>query len=715
MKITLLSIFSLIIYFSNAQVRLKVIDKVSGKSIAGVSVSISNQAIAQSDSLGELTLGAIPLEDVNFSAIGYEPLSLVIHKNNAEITLVAMTSKLSSLDEVIIVSSTRSDQQIESAPIKVEVLGKEEMMEESTVKPATILGIIGDISGVQIQQTSAVSGNSAVRIQGLDGRYTQVLKDGLPLYEGFSGGFGLMSIPPLDLKQIELIKGSASTLYGAGAIGGLVNMISKRPSSKQECIITLNQTTLKETNLNMYFSKKSKKIGYTFYVGGTNQNESDVNNDGFSDISKTQSLVVHPKLFYYPNEKSTIALGFTQTLENRNGGDMNVLAGNSDSLHQFYEYNKLNRNSLDFLAEHNFNNQKLTVKSSLSNFNRNIENNDFAIRANQFDYFSEASYLFTHNKISIVSGVNYLGNQFTKLSGDSMYINQNNNNTIGIFSQLSYRWKEKSTIEFGLRDDHQNKYGNFLLPRVALFHQLNSYWGVRAGFGVGYKTPDPFTPQLKEYAINKILPINANLEAEKSYGYNADINFNTKFDEENSIFINQSFFLTQIDHPLVANEDTAGKVSFSNAQRPIITQGFDTYMKLHLFDWELYAGCTYTIAERKYLDSNQFIPYTPKVRLAFMLTKEWEGKGRFCIESSYNGSQIREDNSTTPSYFFFAAMLQYKVQKHVDVVLNVENLFDYKQSKEESLFTGNIAHPEFKTLWAPIDGRSINLCVKYTL
>src|SRR6202008_333350 len=102
--------------------------------------------------------------------------------------------------------------------------------EENTIRPANIASILGDVSGGQIQQSSATSGNSNVRIQGLDGRYTQILRDGMPLYDGFSGGFGILTVPPLDLKQIELIKGSASTLYGGGAIGGLINLVSKRPT-----------------------------------------------------------------------------------------------------------------------------------------------------------------------------------------------------------------------------------------------------------------------------------------------------------------------------------------------------------------------------------------------------------------------------------------------------------------------------------------------------
>jgi iron complex outermembrane receptor protein/outer membrane receptor for ferrienterochelin and colicins len=154
-------------------------------------------------------------------------------------------------------------------------------------------------------------------------------------------------------------------------------------------------------------------------------------------------------------------------------------------------------------------------------------------------------------------------------------------------------------------------------------------------------------------------------------------------------------------------------VSFFNAAKPIVTKGFDTYLKLKLEDWELYAGCTYTIAERKYLTTNQFMPLTPAFRMAYMLTREIENKGRFCIEASYNGKQRRIDYSYTPAYLFMAAMAQIKIQKHIDIVVNCENLFDYRQSKSEKLFSGSITNPSFNPLWAPIDGRAFNFCMKY--
>src|SRR5690606_16234400 len=142
--------------------------------------------------------------------------------------------------EEVIISSTRGRRSIDDVPTRVETLSGEELEEKGNMKPGDIRMLLNETTGIQTQQTSATSYNSSIRIQGLDGKYTQLLKDGLPLYSGFSGGLSLMQIVPLDLKQVEVIKGASSTLYGGGAIAGLVNLVSKTPEEEHRLDFMLN-------------------------------------------------------------------------------------------------------------------------------------------------------------------------------------------------------------------------------------------------------------------------------------------------------------------------------------------------------------------------------------------------------------------------------------------------------------------------------------------
>lgn len=696
--------------------RAVVKDKNTGRLLPGVSVAGNSVPGAVSNDSGQVVLSQLPAgkHTFRFSYVGYEAQDITTTLPDTAWHEVLLLPAGKEMEEVTVVASTRNNQRIENSPLKVEVLGKEEMDEENTIKPGNIASILGDVSGIQIQQSSAVSGNSNVRIQGLDGRYTQILRDGMPLFDGFSGGFGIMQIPPLDLKQIELVKGSASTLYGGGAIGGLINLISKRPGYEQEGIITLNQTTLKESNFNTYIAKRNKHVGYTFFGGVTHQDAVDVNSDGFSDVPKLNNVVVHPRLFLYPGSHTTIALGYTGTFEHRNGGDMQVIRDNKDAIHQYFEKNVTGRHTGDLLIEHNLGDgKKLELKGSVSSFNRAITSNTDYFKGNRLNYFTEASLLVPKENYSMVAGINVSGDRFKLLPSGPVALTDYSNNTAGAFAQATVNLPVNTILEAGLRADHHNKYGNFILPRVALFHRFTDHWATRMGMGLGYKTPDPLAVQNVDYPIQEIQPLPAGIKAEHSTGYNAEVNYKKEFGTHGTLFINQAFFLTNINNPVIATQQANEQVVFSNAGSHIITRGFDTYVQLHLHEWELYAGYTYTVAERKYLAQNQFMPLTPRNRWAFVGVYEIPEKWRFGLEGSYTGPQYRDEDSKTPGYLFMAAMVERKIGNAVSIVLNCENLLDYRQSRHEALYTGTVTNPTFKPLWAPIDGRVVNLSVRW--
>lgn len=702
--------------YAQEKLNIRITDSKTKEPLSFVIVALHNQHLTTTDSAGGAVV-SLPSgnNQLHFFLTGYSKFDTTILVPGFSTLNVRLSRESENLEEVVIVSSTRNNQGIENSPMKVEVLGLEEMNEEAALMPDNIASILGDVSGVQIQQSSATSGNDNVRVQGLDGRYTQILRDGMPLYDGFSGGFGILTIPPLDLKQIELIKGSASTLYGGGAIGGLINLISKRPAFKQELDALVNYTSLNEFNANLYAAKRNEKFGYTFFAGYTYQKAIDVNNDGLSDAPEINDVIIHPKLFYYPSSKTIISVGYSGSFDTRKGGDMAVLNNGADSLHQYYETNATQRHTGEYLLEQYFdNNIKLTIKGNVSYFDRTTTSNIATIEGNQTSYYNEASVLVPKDKTELVAGINVTGDDYKTVIPDTALLKAFSNFTTGAFAQYSLHIKEKTTVEGGIRFDMHDKYGLFALPRIAVFHRFNEHWASRAGFGMGYKTPNPLVPQNIEYSVVDFLPLNNSLKPEISYGYNAEVNYKKEWGDHSSLFINQAFFLTQINDPILF-DSTAGKIMLANAGEPIITKGFDTYVKLKVHGWALYLGYTYTDARNTYLPTNTFVPLTPRNRFAFVIAKEIEEKWRFGLEGSYTGSQYRYDATLTPSWFFMAALIQRNIGKHVSLVLNCENLLDYRMSKTEALYNGTITNPVFKPLWAPIDGRIINLSVRWKL
>lgn len=368
-------------------------------------------AVSNVDGLVEIT--GIPNDTiiVTTSYVGYETLTKTFVFPISDRQVIALTPG-EELEEVI-VTSTRTSRTIETIPTRIEVIGAEELEEKAIMRSSNIAMVLRESTGIQMQQTSASSANQSIRIPGLDGRYTQILKDGFPLYGGFSGGLSIMQIPPLDLKQIEVIKGSNSTLFGGGAIAGLINLVSLVPETEGRCRIMLDQTQANGTTFNTFYAKRHKKLGFSLYASANRQQAYDPNNDDFSDIPKIRSVTINPSLFYYFKEGTSLRLSLNGTFENRLGGDMKAINDNPGGIHQFTEENATDRLSYQLTYVHRIaDNKTLNIKNSLTYFTRNIAEPDFTFKGRQTSSFSEIAYNFGTDKANWITGINIYTDHF---------------------------------------------------------------------------------------------------------------------------------------------------------------------------------------------------------------------------------------------------------------------------------------------------------------
>src|SRR5687767_10378405 len=145
-------------------------------------------------------------------------------------------------EESVVVTATRADRRLQDEPLRVEVIDREEIEEKALMTPGSVAMLLGETTGLRVQTIAPSIGAANVRIQGLRGRYAQLLADGLPLYGAGGDSLSLLQVPPLDLGQVEIIKGAASALYGPAALGGVINLVSRR-AREGEYEILLNTTS----------------------------------------------------------------------------------------------------------------------------------------------------------------------------------------------------------------------------------------------------------------------------------------------------------------------------------------------------------------------------------------------------------------------------------------------------------------------------------------
>jgi iron complex outermembrane receptor protein len=570
--------------------------------------------------------------------------------------------------------------------------------------------LLNESTGIQTQQTSATSYNSSIRIQGLDGRYTQILRDGFPLYSGFSGGLSLMQVAPLDLKQIEVIKGSSSTLYGGGAIAGLVNLVSKTPTAKRELNFIGNGTSAGGLDLSGFYSQKFNKVGVTVFGSRNTGRAYDPADIGFTAIPKFERYTINPRLFIY-GAKTTADVGFSYITEDRIGGSMEFIKKGTPG---YFEKNNTDRFTTQAQLTHRLNdNSQLNFKNSYSRFNRFIQIPSFAFEGVQQSTYSEATFSINSEKTDWVIGTNLLTDDFAEDWRSSNALRDYHYNTIGAFVQNTWSPSKQFTLETGLRGDYVEQYGFELLPRISGMLKLSPALTMRLGGGLGYKTPTVFNEEAEKIQFQNILPINQGTAInERSAGGNFDINYRTRIGEV-GIAINQLFFYTNLNKPLVLTTSGATNLQFVNADGHIDTKGMETNLRLTYSDFKLFVGYTYADVNTRYNNIKSWFPLTARHRLNNVLMYEKDEKIKIGLEAYYFSPQKLGDG-IGKSYWTFGLMGE-RVWKHFSIFINFENFTDTRQTKFDTIYKGSVSNPTFRDIYAPVDGFVVNGGIKVRL
>ncbi len=671
----------------------------------------TNGAVADENGFVEIKNIPDGKQVIIFSYIGYKEKNYTFYfplTQTEPLEILLSGDEGEELEEVVI-SSTRSSRTIDNIPTRIEAISGEELEEKGNMKPGDIRMMLNESTGIQTQQTSATSYNSSIRIQGLDGKYTQILRDGFPLYSGFSGGLSLLQIVPLDLKQVEVIKGASSTLYGGGAIAGLVNLVSKIPKEKRELSFMLNGTSALGLDASGFYSENFDKVGTTIFASYNLGTPYDPAKIGFTAIPKFTRYTINPKLFVYFNDKTTLNIGINSTIEDRIGGDIKYIESKGDSIHSYFEKNKTTRFSTQLGLDHKLNDKStLSFKNSVGYYDRTIEIPSYEFSGIQLSSFSEATFNYKGEKSEWVTGLNLWSNKFDQNKIDTSTVVDYNHTTFGAFVQNTWNASEKFILETGLRGDYQNEYGFFALPRISALLKVHPKLSMRIGGGLGYKTPTVFTEDAERIQFRNVLPIDVSTtKAEESIGGNFDINFKTPLTDNMFFSINTLLFYTKVKNPLVLVPTITGSYEFQQPKGFIDTKGIETNVKLTYEDFKLFIGYTFADVKQHYNENVTKFPLVAQHRLNNVLMYEIEEKLKIGLEAYYFSPQQLNDGATGREYWLFGLMIE-KIWERFSVFINFENFGNTRQTKFDTIYTGSITNPTFRDIYAPVDGFVVN-------
>ncbi|HEV2620111.1 MAG TPA: TonB-dependent receptor [Acidobacteriaceae bacterium] len=612
-------------------------------------------------------------------------------------------------EEQITVHATRTDVRLQDSPLHVEVVSTDEINEELAMRPGDIGMLLNEMGGMRVQTTSPGLGASSLRLQGMRGRYTAFLSDGLPLFGQQGAGLGLLQIPPMDLGQLEIIKGNASALYGSSAMAGVVNLISRRPTKEPIREFLINRSSRGATDGSMFLgSTLSPHWGATLLGGGYGQTSQDLNNDGWADMASYGRGVIRPRFFWDNQRGGTAVLTTGITYENRSGG---TVAGAvlPETGMSYTEALKSARYDLGGNVQWIINGRYVLSSRFAASDQDHRHQFGEDIEKDRHDLlFGEISLRGTAGKNTYVAGFAEQSDGYRPHNVPRFaytYV------VPGIFAQDDIQVAPWLSVSASARADFHNVYGTFFSPRAsALFRKAG--WTSRVSAGQGFFAPTALTEETEAAGLAKLLQPTA-LKAER--GRNASIDFSRSI---GPVSLSSTFFASNIDDPVYV--DRGNVYEITNLSGPTRNRGVELLATYHKAPFAFTSTYTYVrTSEPEPIVGRVDVPLTPRQNFGAVGTWEKEGSTRIGLECYYTGEQRLEYNpyrNTSRPYVLVGAMGEHKVAAHVKLFLNLENLTNVRQTRWDPLLLPIRESDGRWTVdaWAPLDGRVINGGARFT-
>lgn len=511
---------------------------------------------------------------------------------------IELTSEDRVLDMVVITGTMKEVSKLDS-PVPVEVYSSKFFKANPT---PTLFDAIQNINGVRPQLNCNVCNTGDIHINGLEGPYTMVLIDGMPIVSGLSTVYGLFGIPQSLIERVEVVKGPASTLYGSEAVGGLINIITKKPGNAPVFSADVFGTTWAEfnTDLASKFSVRDKVqslIGVNYY---NYQNPIDNNKDGFTDVTLQNRISVFSKWNFERRNHRAFSLAARYIYEDRWGGEMNWNRSYRAGDEVYGESIYTNRWELFGVYQLPLT-EKIMFQFSVNGHDQNSAYGDLLFLADQKIAFGQLTWEKTFGKHELMTGLVYRYTYYddntpvTSVSDNAVNA-PDHTHLPGIFVQDEIGLNDDNKLLLGLRYDYNSVHGSIITPRV------NYKWNskdksnvLRISFGNGYRVANVFTEDHAALTGARDLVFVSDLKPETSW--NGNINFVKKLYLGNStnIGLDASVFYTYFTNKIIADYDTdPNKIIYDNLNGHAVSKGISMNIDAGFRNGlKLLAGATY--------------------------------------------------------------------------------------------------------------------------
>jgi outer membrane receptor for ferrienterochelin and colicins len=565
---------------TDANINGHVINKNSKEHMPYINVSIKGTTIGTTtDATGHYYLKNLPVGEftIIISGVGYktsEQKVTLISGKSIEVNFEIEEDQI--LLEGVVVSANRNETNRKEAPTIVNIISPKIFENTNSVCLAQGLNFQ---PGLRVETNCQNCGFQQVRINGLDGPYSQILIDSRPIFSSLAGVYGIEQIPANMIERVEVVRGGGSALFGSNAIAGTINIITKEPTANS---VTLSNTTNLiygkktdiNTSLNASVVSDDYKTGVMIFGSTRQRSPFDYDGDGFTEIGKINGKNIGFRGFYKTSNYSKLTIEYHNMGEFRRGGNHLDLPPHETDITEQIEHN-INTGGLKYDIFSKNNKHRFNIYSSAQKIDRksyygaqkdpnaysSTDDKTF-VAGMQYTYSMDTLFFMP---AELTMGTEYSNNEMIdKMLGYDRIINQAVN-TKSAFLQNEWKNKKISILVGGRFDKHNLIKDPIISPRMNFRYNPNEFMSLRASYSSGFRAPQAFDEDLHITAVGGnvvLIQIDPNLKTEKSHSYSASADFYKTFGQVQTNLLIEGFY-TNLDNVFVLEEigtDSGGNI-----------------------------------------------------------------------------------------------------------------------------------------------------------